>query len=170
MKWIQKYEKLVLRDYPFFYINIREIEKHGNRSYETGYMFEYPRQQFNTLGQAKSHIETLLYREFKKSLPLIDLVTSLKDFEAIPHVYVSHTLWCNNNGDGRYHAKPNYELWKRYQWIEGRFSITSAISKRYALRYDISVPETEVKHHAVVVIKRQINKFISEYEKHNRIS
>ena len=109
-------------------------------------------------------MEDLLYNAFKKSKGLIELVTTLKDFRAIPYIYVTHTLWCNNNGNGSYHAKGDVERWKRYQWIEGRFSITSAISKRYALRYDITIPESKVKEHAIILVKRHINRFIREYE------
>jgi hypothetical protein len=164
MNWIQKYDKLVLRDYPFFYISIREVEKYGNKSYEGGHMFGFPRPKFHCLEDAKAHMETLLYKAFTKAQPLLELVEKFKDLEAIPHIYASYTEWCNNNGNGRYHPSGDCERWKRYHWIEGRFSITSSISKRYALRYDKTQGEDSVKNHAVVVIKRHINKFIREFK------
>ena len=168
-KWINKYGKYVLRDFPFFYLSITETEMYGKTLYEGGHMFPFPRKQFKTLLGAQKHMEKLLYKDLKKSAGLIDLVTTLKDFEAIPHVYVVHSLWCNNNGDGRYHCTGDPERWKRYQWIEGRFSVTSATSKRYALRYSIDIPEADVKQHAIIIVKRSINRFIRNYERYNRV-
>jgi len=96
MVWIQKYNKLVLRDYPFIWINMVKVERCDRKIYKGGCMFDLPRKEFSTLEDAKIYMEKLLYKSFTKSLPLLELVTTLKDFEAIPYIYVTHSLWCNN--------------------------------------------------------------------------
>lgn len=166
IRWISKYDKHVLKDYPFFFVKAVERQYKDQKFYQGGFMFN-PDKQYKTLKGIQKYIETLLYKSFKKNFDLIELVETLEDFKAIPFINVSHTLWCNNNGNGKY---IHNELWKRFQWIEGSFSITSAISKCYALRYDINVPETDVKQHAIIIVKRHINRFIREYENSYNIS
>ena len=160
MIWIQKHNKFVLRDYPFFNAKILELGR-DKKYYQGGYMFNESRPEFDNLSNAQLWVADLLYQSFKESVQYLEHVFTLSDFVNIPYINIAYTKNCNNNGDGRYYKN---ELWKRYHWLVGSFSITSSISKRYALRYDIDIPVRQVELHGLIIIKRHVHRFIAEYE------
>lgn len=157
MKWIEESHRLALKDYKFFEVSIRE--------YNNKYSVNYGAYDIDNLKDAKKKAELLLYKSFKKLN--LDKIKTFGELQDLSFVNISHTLWCNNNGNGKYHPKGNEKLWKQYQWIEGARNVTSSISKSYALRYDVHVPVKYVKWHAKIIVKRHIKRFIREFELEN---
>jgi len=159
MKWnenrIYNNSRFVLEDYPFF-----QAYFEGNKTtgYELGHMFEYPRKRFKDIEDAKNHIIQHIYRHLIK----IKEVNTLDQFKNHPVIRIAYESWCGNTGEGKYCCDV---LYQKYHWLEGRFLHTSSVAKYYAIRFDRTLGEEDVKRIGVKLLKRHINRFLREYHK-----
>ena len=157
MKWIENkrctHSRFLLKEYPFFNAYFE-----GNKyaGYELGYMFPYPRKRFKDIEEAKNYIIEHIYRHLIK----IKEVETLDQFRNNSVVRIAYDTWCGNIGEGKYCDK---NLYLKYHWLEGRPLHTSGISNNYAIRFERTLGEEDVKRIGVKLLKRHINKFLREY-------
>lgn len=161
MKWTVDrcyYEnKYVLSEFPFFDVEILGLE---NGPWKAGYMFrEHQNKIFTNLDDAKKFVIKELYKVLSKVD--LDRIDTIEELDKIKFVSVSYTTWCNNTGDGKY---IHDGLYQKYHWIEGRFLNTTRTAHNYAIRYERTISEHDVKKHAVILVKRHIKRFLRQYK------
>ena len=154
MLWLHEKKRYwVLKKYPFFDIVIKQYP-YG--VCDLGYGFDR-NLKFTDINDAKAYVERELYKVLSKLE--LNNISTLAELNKIKFIRATYNTWCNNHGDGKYIGD-----YKKYHWVDGRFLNTSSISNDYAIRYDRSVGEDEVKQHALKVVKRHIRRFLREYE------
>lgn len=151
MKWktVFRYdtEFTLLVDYPFFNTHIRRYE-HGK------YCINREKKEFDNLEDAKKYV----IDRVKKELKNFDISSTFTN-NANLKICISYTDWCNNNGSGKYIANNEF---KKYSWLEGVYLPWCSTSKCYALRFDRSLGEENIKRHGVKILKRHIDRFLKE--------
>ena len=147
----------ILQDYPFFKVEFDGVD----------YGFQTVRVKFDMVKfDSPEKAQNFQMKEIYKVLHKLNLdkINTLDEFNKIPFIWVSFNDWCDNHGYGKYHSCINPNEYLKYIWINGRYSPSSPISNRYAIRYDASVGEHKAKKHAVKIIKRHIHRFLREYK------
>lgn len=148
--------KYVLTEFPFFDV---EICGPTFGRWRLGYMFQSHNNSFADLDEAKQYVIKELYKVLSKIN--LDKIKDIDDFYNNRFVSVSYSEWCGNTGDGKYICD---QLWGKYHWIFGRYLNTTSTAHRYAIRYDRSMSEQDVRKHALKILKRHINRFLIQYK------